>query len=117
MLTIYIMSIMIIFITSFMITLNNIISKKMKKNREKNSPFECGFDPFKSSRLPFSLHFFLISLIFLIFDIEIALMLPMINLISSTNKFWYNYTFFMFMLILILGILIEWKSGAIKWLK
>nr|AZL93249.1 NADH dehydrogenase subunit 3 [Gasteruption tournieri] len=117
MITILMLTLMTMIITILMIMLNNLISKKMMKNREKNSPFECGFDPFKSSRLPFSLHFFLISLIFLIFDIEIALMLPMINLISSSNKFWCNMTFFMFMIILILGILIEWKSGALKWMK
>nr|YP_009480361.1 NADH dehydrogenase subunit 3 [Gasteruption parvicollarium]ALJ93744.1 NADH dehydrogenase subunit 3 [Gasteruption parvicollarium] len=104
-------------IVSLMILINKLMSKKNKKNREKNSPFECGFDPFKTTRLPFSLHFFLISLIFLIFDIEITLMLPLINMMMITNKFWLNLTFMIFMLILILGIFIEWKTGVIKWLK
>jgi NADH-ubiquinone oxidoreductase chain 3 len=59
-----------------LIILNSLIRKKEISTREKTSPFECGFDPKRSARLPFSTRFYLIAVIFLIFDIEITLILP-----------------------------------------
>jgi len=67
------------------IILTTLLSKKTYNDREKLTPFECGFDPFIKFRLPFSLHFFLITLIFLIFDVEIALLLPIIIIINYSN--------------------------------
>nr|YP_665518.1 NADH dehydrogenase subunit 3 [Campodea fragilis]ABF49568.1 NADH dehydrogenase subunit 3 [Campodea fragilis] len=116
---------MIIFMTSmfllyFLISmivmfLASILSKKNIMEREKNSPFECGFDPKKTSRIPFSLQFFLLALLFLIFDIEIAFILPMP--ISSTliSPMTWFLASFIFITILILGLFHEWKQGMLNW--
>nr|YP_010035828.1 NADH dehydrogenase subunit 3 [Brontispa longissima]QQQ89063.1 NADH dehydrogenase subunit 3 [Brontispa longissima]UAJ48109.1 NADH dehydrogenase subunit 3 [Brontispa longissima]URQ17582.1 NADH dehydrogenase subunit 3 [Brontispa longissima] len=109
-------SMMIIFILLIMmITILNLTSKKTFYDKEKNSPFECGFDPKTHSRIPFSLHFFLIAIIFLIFDVEIALILPMVMNMSSSQMLIYTSNFFI--IILISGLYHEWHQGALKWLK
>nr|YP_010895281.1 NADH dehydrogenase subunit 3 [Themira nigricornis]WJW73872.1 NADH dehydrogenase subunit 3 [Themira nigricornis] len=95
--------------------LASILSKKSFGDREKNSPFECGFDPKSSSRLPFSLRFFLITIIFLIFDVEITLILPMILIINFSNIFIWTITSFIFLLILIFGLYHEWNQGMLEW--
>lgn len=94
--------------------LASLLSKKSIIDREKASPFECGFDPKSSSRLPFSLRFFLIAMIFLIFDVEIALLLPaVITLFYSDLIFWFIICS-VFLLILLLGLYHEWNQGALN---
>nr|APX39674.1 NADH dehydrogenase subunit 3 [Chaetocnema depressa] len=111
------LSLMIIMILTVLILLINLLSKKTFYDREKNSPFECGFDPKTTSRLPFSLHFFLIAMIFLIFDIEIVLLIPFIYTLKFTHIMNYIFLFTFFILILLMGIYHEWKQGALEWMK
>nr|YP_010363304.1 NADH dehydrogenase subunit 3 [Cladiucha punctata]YP_010363330.1 NADH dehydrogenase subunit 3 [Cladiucha huangbki]QXG15719.1 NADH dehydrogenase subunit 3 [Cladiucha punctata]UJM44059.1 NADH dehydrogenase subunit 3 [Cladiucha huangbki] len=104
-------------ISNFIMFLASIISKKSFFDREKNSPFECGFDPKSKSRLPFSMRFFLISVIFLIFDVEIALMLPMTFIINISNILPWLFISIYFLIILLMGLYYEWNFGALNWLK
>nr|ARH54331.1 NADH dehydrogenase subunit 3 [Cymbiodyta marginella] len=106
----------IIFIISLVVMLlASLLSKKTFSDREKNSPFECGFDPKSYSRLPFSLQFFLIAVIFLIFDVEITLLIPFIVTMTSTNIMNYMTILFFFLAILLLGLYHEWNQGALNW--
>nr|AJG02505.1 NADH dehydrogenase subunit 3 [Tychus niger] len=109
-------ALIILMISLMMMLLVSLISKKSFNDREKNSPFECGFDPKSSSRLPFSLHFFLISVIFLIFDIEISLLIPLIFIMKTINFINFLLISFFFILILIIGLYYEWNQGALNWL-
>nr|NP_443340.1 NADH dehydrogenase subunit 3 [Percopsis transmontana]UXB58985.1 NADH dehydrogenase subunit 3 [Percopsis transmontana]BAB70151.1 NADH dehydrogenase subunit 3 [Percopsis transmontana] len=82
---------------------------------EKLSPYECGFDPLGSARLPFSLRFFLVAILFLLFDLEIALLLPLPwadQLVSPTNTLaWATLV----LLLLTLGLIYEWTQGGLEW--
>nr|YP_009712011.1 NADH dehydrogenase subunit 3 [Gastrophysa polygoni]QGA74021.1 NADH dehydrogenase subunit 3 [Gastrophysa polygoni] len=111
----FLMTMIILLITNILIMLVNLISKKTFMDREKSSPFECGFDPKSPARLPFSLQFFLIAVIFLIFDVEITLLLPMILMFKLTNIFQYSLIFMFFLLILLIGLYHEWSQGALNW--
>jgi len=71
---------------SLLVYVNSVLAKKRIQEREKPSAFECGFDPKRSSRLPFSLRFYLIAVIFLIFDVEITLIIPLPTIINLTLK-------------------------------
>nr|WLG71240.1 NADH dehydrogenase subunit 3 [Rhithrodytes pantaleonii] len=110
-----IISLLMMTIAMIMMMMASIISKKTFMDREKNSPFECGFDPINSSRLPFSLQFFLIAVIFLIFDVEIALLLPMIMIYKISNIMNLLITSFFFIFILLIGLYHEWIQGALNW--
>nr|YP_010570935.1 NADH dehydrogenase subunit 3 [Phlugiolopsis brevis]UZG90797.1 NADH dehydrogenase subunit 3 [Phlugiolopsis brevis] len=111
----YIMSIISITLAMIVMILASILSKKSINDREKSSPFECGFDPKSSARLPFSLRFFLIAVIFLIFDVEIALLLPVAIIMQSSNIISWTMVSMFFLLILLIGLFHEWNQGALEW--
>nr|YP_010374017.1 NADH dehydrogenase subunit 3 [Episesarma lafondii]QJH91611.1 NADH dehydrogenase subunit 3 [Episesarma lafondii] len=115
MFTMLMISILTFIISCLVMLIATLLSKKTIMDREKNSPYECGFDPKGSARLPFSLRFFLIAVIFLIFDVEITLLLPIASTLNLTNIFSWFFTSMVFLLILLLGLYYEWFQGALNW--
>nr|AJO61910.1 NADH dehydrogenase subunit 3 [Whitmania laevis] len=93
--------------------MSHFIYFKHKLNCQKLSPFECGFDNFNSARIPFSTRFFLLGIIFIIFDIEIVLLMP-IPLLSLANNCIYIFLFIMMMLFI--GLVHEWMEGSLDWM-
>nr|UZT67574.1 NADH dehydrogenase subunit 3 [Oberthuerella sharkeyi] len=108
-------SFMLMMISIIIVLMNLIFSKKMIKIRNKLTPFECGFEPMSKLRLPFSIQFYLISIIFLIFDVEISLIFPVMEMFENKFKLYMNM--YMYVLImLIIGLYYEWKNGSLKWM-
>ena len=83
-------------------------------DKEKNSAYECGFEPFESARLKFDVRFYLVAILFVIFDLEVAFLFPWavgFQHIGSLG-FW---SMMLFLLILTVGFIYEWKKGALEW--
>nr|YP_009502923.1 NADH dehydrogenase subunit 3 [Spongiocaris panglao]AXG21500.1 NADH dehydrogenase subunit 3 [Spongiocaris panglao] len=108
-------SMITLLLTTIIMFIASLLSQKNNKDREKNSPFECGFDPKESARLPFSLRFFLIAVIFLIFDVEITLLLPVIFILPYSKLSTWISTTLIFLIILLMGLYFEWNQGVLNW--
>ena len=89
------------------ILLAYILRARSNIDREKTSPFECGFDPKNKARIPFSTRFFLLAVIFLVFDIEIVLLMPTPIALSHIMLTSILLNVFIFVLVLLLGLLHE----------
>ncbi|YP_007890939.1 NADH dehydrogenase subunit 3 (mitochondrion) [Pygoscelis adeliae] len=100
---------------SAILTTLNFWLAQANPDSEKLSPYECGFDPLGSARLPFSIRFFLVAILFLLFDLEIALLLPLpwaTQLQSPTTTLTWASTI---ILLLTLGLIYEWTQGGLEW--
>nr|YP_009559450.1 NADH dehydrogenase subunit 3 [Yuhina nigrimenta]ACL82391.1 NADH dehydrogenase subunit 3 [Yuhina nigrimenta]AFB19887.1 NADH dehydrogenase subunit 3 [Yuhina nigrimenta]AFB19888.1 NADH dehydrogenase subunit 3 [Yuhina nigrimenta]AYR05097.1 NADH dehydrogenase subunit 3 [Yuhina nigrimenta] len=112
---------MITFMITLSLTLSIVLTglnfwlAQMNPDSEKLSPYECGFDPLGSARLPFSIRFFLVAILFLLFDLEIALLLPLpwaTQLQNPTITLIWTSTL---ILLLTLGLMYEWAQGGLEW--
>lgn len=82
--------------------------------KEKTSVYECGFSPFNSTSPPFSIKFFLVAVIFLIFDLEIILIFPWSSSLLAIPIL-SHYLMIFFLLFIVLGLIYEWYKGALEW--
>ena len=85
-----------------------------RPDKAKLSPYECGFDPFEDARLPFDVRFYLVAILFVIFDLETAFLFPWAVVLRRIgwSGFW---AMMIFLAILIVGFVYEWKRGALEW--
>ena len=80
----------------------------------KLSPYECGFEAFEDSRMKFDVRFYLVAILFIIFDLEIAFMFPWAVVLDDLGAFGF-WAMFVFLGILVAGFAYEWKKGAMEW--
>ncbi|MFI4955285.1 MAG: NADH-quinone oxidoreductase subunit A [Gammaproteobacteria bacterium] len=90
------------------------IASTISADKEKTSSYECGFEAFENARVPFDVKFYLVSILFIIFDLEIAFLFPWAVALDTIGMagFW-SMMFFLF--ILTIGFIYEWKKGALEW--
>jgi NADH-quinone oxidoreductase subunit A len=101
---------------SSIISIGSYIVAFQKGDTEKVSPYECGFDPFEDARHKFQVKFYLVGILFLIFDLEVIYLFPWANTLISSLYNPFEYLMVMlFLLILTIGFVYEWKKGALEW--
>ena len=81
---------------------------------EKNSPYECGFEAFEDSRMKFDVRYYLVAILFIIFDLEIAFLFPWAVVLKELGTFGF-WAMMIFLAILVVGFIYEWKKGALEW--
>ena len=81
---------------------------------EKLSAYECGFEPFNDSRMEFDIRFYLVAILFIIFDLEIAFLFPWAITLGNIGLFGF-FSMMLFLFILTIGFVYEWKKGALDW--
>jgi len=81
---------------------------------EKNSPYECGFEAFEDARMKFDVRYYLVAILFIIFDLEIAFLVPWAVVLDSISPAAFA-AMGIFLFILVIGFIYEWKKGALEW--
>lgn len=85
-----------------------------KPDAEKNSPYECGFAAFENARIPFDVRFYLVAILFIIFDLETAFFVPWAVVLRQVGWFAFG-AMMLFLGLLVIGFIYEWKRGALDW--
>lgn len=92
----------------------NYLRSTRRPDPEKNSPYECGFNAFDDARHQFDIRFYLVAILFIIFDLEIAFLFPWAISLGKTGLFGF-WSMIMFLVTLTVGFIYEWKKGALEW--
>ena len=85
-----------------------------RPDAEKNSPYECGFEAFEDSRMKFDVRYYLVAILFIIFDLEIAFLFPWAIVLDQVGTFGL-VAMAIFLAVLVIGFIYEWKKGALEW--
>ncbi len=85
-----------------------------KPDKEKLSPYECGFEAFEDSRMKFDVRYYLVAILFIIFDLEIAFLFPWAIVLDSIGLFGF-FAMMIFLGVLVVGFIYEWMKGALEW--
>jgi NADH-quinone oxidoreductase subunit A len=85
-----------------------------RPDQEKDSPYECGFEAFESARMKFDVRYYLVAILFILFDLEIAFLFPWAVVLQDLGTFGF-WAMALFLAILVVAFLYEWKKGALEW--
>ncbi len=85
-----------------------------KPDAEKNSPYECGFEAFEDARMKFDVRYYLVAILFILFDLEIAFLFPWAVVLHDIGLFGF-LVMMVFLFVLVVGFIYEWKKGALEW--
>lgn len=85
-----------------------------KPDAEKNSPYECGFEAFEDARMKFDVRYYLVAILFILFDLEIAFLFPWAVVLQDIGLFGF-LAMMVFLFVLVVGFIYEWKKGALEW--
>jgi len=85
-----------------------------RPDKDKNSPYECGFEPFEDSRMKFDVRYYLVAILFIIFDLEIAFLFPWAVALQDIGMTGF-VAMMVFLGVLVVGFIYEWKKGALEW--
>ena len=99
---------------SALMVVASLIVGRQNPDPEKNSAYECGFDAFQDARNKFDVRFYLVSLLFIIFDLEIAFLFPWAVSLGKIGLFGF-WSMVVFLGVLTIGFIYEWKKGALDW--
>ena len=106
--------IIIAFGLSILFAFSSWLVSKQNPDAEKLSPYECGFEPFEDARVQFDVRFYLIAILFIIFDLEIAFLFPWSVALSEIGLYGF-FSMLVFLFLLTIGFIYEWKKGALEW--
>ena len=98
---------------SIMITVGYVLAPN-RPDKEKLSAYECGFEAFEDSRMKFDVRYYLVAILFIIFDLEIAFLFPWAVVLDQIGMFGF-WAMVLFLGILVVGFIYEWKKGALEW--
>ncbi len=113
----YLPILLFLFIASVMsaaMVIGSLLVGRQNPDPEKNSAYECGFDAFQDARNKFDVRFYLVSLLFIIFDLEIAFLFPWAVSLGKIGLFGF-WSMVTFLGVLTVGFIYEWKKGALDW--
>jgi NADH-quinone oxidoreductase subunit A len=96
-----------------LISIGSLLGPK-RPDSAKQSPYECGFEAFEDARMKFDVRYFLVAILFIIFDLEIAFLFPWAVVLDEIGLFGY-LAMMIFLGVLVVGFIYEWKKGALEW--
>ena len=85
-----------------------------RPDAQKLSPYECGFEAFEDARMRFDVRYYLIAILFILFDLEIAFLFPWAVVLNEIGTFGF-FSMLLFLVLLVVGFIYEWKKGALEW--